>query len=279
MLVGVANVVANSALVKLAGQSVPSFQLVFVQGVFMALFLLGGVLVMRSPLRRDDLLSWPVLLRSAMDAIALVAFFAALPYLALANAMAISMTQPLATALLAVIAFRGNVTTSRWVAIAAGFVGVVLIVQPAGDQFNAWSLLVLLASFLGASRDIVTRWVNSDVPSIVLALSAVLTVVPFAAAGGIAQEWRTLSAPEYGMIAAASAFLAVGYFFVTAAIRNGEISVIAPFRYSGLIFAAILGYLLWEEVPNDVALCGMVLTVVAGLYLVRRGRAPQRPVT
>src|SRR4051812_22401017 len=79
MLAAMVNVVANTALVKLAGQSVPAFQLAFVQGALMTLFLLAAVLALRLPLRRDFVLSGPVLLRSAFDAIALVVFFIALP--------------------------------------------------------------------------------------------------------------------------------------------------------------------------------------------------------
>jgi drug/metabolite transporter (DMT)-like permease len=269
MMAGVANVVANSALIKFAGQTMPSSELVFVQGALMTAFLFATVLAMRVPLRRDFLVSGPVQLRSVLDAVALMVFFIGLPHLQLANAIAIGMAQPVVTAVLAALVFRESLSASRWLAIGVGFVGVLLIVQPASDQFNAWSLPVLLSSLLAASRDVVTRWVDRDIPSMVLALVAVSMVTPFAAAGGIVQDWRSVTGSEAGVLAAASGCLAVGYIFVTAAIRQGELGAIAPFRYAGLIFSVIVGYVVWQEVPNHAAVFGMVLIIFAGLYLIR----------
>jgi drug/metabolite transporter (DMT)-like permease len=81
--------------------------------------------------------------------------------------------------------------------------------------------------------------------------------------------------PQFGLLAAASVLLSIGYYLLTVSMRAGEMSVVAPFRYSGLLFALVLGYLVWGDVPNALASLGIVLLVGAGIAVLRGQRGPR----
>jgi drug/metabolite transporter (DMT)-like permease len=264
-----ASIVVNDALCKIATQSVPVSQLVFVQGVFTTVLFVAVAIARRVPLSIDFLTHRSVLLRSVLGAGSLVAFVFSLKNLSLVVVTAIAMVTPIFSALLFMAMFRERVGAGRWFATAAGFGGVLLIVRPGGQEFNMWTLLMLLTSFLAASRDVITRSVPKSIPSLVLPLANVIAMVPCALAIGIAEEWHWLSLTQFSVLGAASLFLSASFFLVALAMREGNVAVIAPFRYSNLLFAAAIGYAIWGDIPDRVAFAGMTLIVVAGLCLVR----------
>src|SRR6185436_4683647 len=89
----------------------------------------------------------------------------------------------------------------------------------------------------------------------------------------LAAPWKAPTVTELGLLAAASVFLCGGYFLLVVSMRSGEMSVIAPFRYAGLLFALGLGYLVWGDVPNALAWVGIALLVTAGLHVLHGERA------
>lgn len=270
LLVGVACFVANDAIVKIAAQAVSTSQLIFVRSVVTTALLLAACAVGRVRLQAAALKDRRILVRSGLDVASTLAFVMGLKRMELANAIAINAAGPLMVTLLAVLLYGEAVSARRWVAIAVGFCGVLLVVQPAGEAFNSWSLLMLLAAFFSACRDVATRWITSDVPAVVIAAIGSALLMLFSAAWGMGQEWELLTFRQLLMLASAGGFLACGYFFVTVALRAAEIAVIAPFRYASLLYSAVLGYLIWDDVPNLPAWCGMALIVTAGVYLARR---------
>jgi LPXTG-motif cell wall-anchored protein len=114
------------------------------------------------------------------------------------------------------------------------------------------------------------------VPSIAVTLATAIAVTLAAGLLSLLQGWRPLGATQFVMLAAAAVFLSGGYQFLIRAMRTGQIAVIAPFRYSGLLMAVALGWLVWGELPNALAWSGIALVVAAGLYLLRR-RQPSTP--
>jgi drug/metabolite transporter (DMT)-like permease len=149
------------------------------------------------------------------------------------------------------------------------------VVQPSGAAFNAYALLCLGGTLLHASRDLMTRSIPKHIPSILVTLSTAVAVTLLAAVWGLFQEWRALAWRELALLVAASVFLSGGYFLLTVAMRGGEMSVIAPFRYTGLLFAIGLGFLVWGDVPNPLAWAGIALLVAAGLYVLHGERRPR----
>ena len=276
MAAGMASFVANDALVKFVSQSLPAGQLIFVRGVFatVLLLVLSHALGVSGQVRllRDR----KVVVRAAFDAFATMTYLTSLFHLPIGNATAINMATPLFITLFAVIAFKEQVGASRWLAIATGFAGVLLVVQPTGAAFNAYALLCLGGTLLHASRDLITRVIDKRVPSILITLSTAVAVTLLSAVFSLFEDWKPATWQQLGLLAAASVFLSGGYFLLTVAMRGGEMSVIAPFRYAGLLFALVLGFVVWGDVPNAVAWVGIALLVAAGLYVLHSERSRPR---
>ena len=275
-----ASFVVNDALVKYVSQSLPGAQLIFIRGAFATALLLAiahAMGLLRGPQARvGEILHRPVLTRSALDAAATLVYLTALFHLPLANATAINMATPLFIALLAVLWMGERIGPTRWLAIVLGFVGVLLIVQPKADGFNGYSLLCLFGTLLHAARDLFTRKIRVDMPSILITVGTAVSVTVLAGLISLVQGWQPLSVAHFALLAAASVFLSGGYFLLIRAMRSGEISLIAPFRYTGLLIALIIGFVVWGEIPNALAWSGIALLAGAGLYMLLGERSRSR---
>jgi drug/metabolite transporter (DMT)-like permease len=214
-----------------------------------------------------------VVARALIDAGATFAYLTSLLHLPIANATAINMAAPLFIAVLAVVLLHERAGLVRWLTIAVGFIGVLLVIQPRSEGFNAFSVLCLFATLLHAFRDLVTRRVPPGIPSFSITLASLFTVLILAALGLVIFGWKPMTATEFGLLAAASIFLAAGYHLITLAARAGDLTVIAPFRYSGLLFALIAGAVIWGEWPNALGWVGITLLLAAGLWLLRQERS------
>jgi len=274
---GMACFVANDAVVKFVSQSLPAEQLIFLRGLFATLLLLAIAHAMGATPRMGALLERRVLVRALLDAFATVTYLTSLFHLPIGNATAINMATPLFITLFAVVALGERVGPGRWLAIATGFTGVLLVVQPSGTAFNAYALLCLGGTLLHASRDLMTRTIDRGIPSILITLSTAVAVMLLAGLWSLFSDWQPVAAWQLALLALASVFLSGGYFLLTVSMRGGEMSLIAPFRYTGLLFALVLGYLVWGDVPNALAWAGIALLVTAGLYVLHseRTRAPR----
>ena len=185
-------------------------------------------------------------------------------------------------ALLAVLFLGEHPGIRRWLAIGVGFAGVVLVIQPRLDDFNAWALVCLAGTACGSVRDLLTRHISSGIPSILITLAAVGVVTILTTAFSLAQGWQPVGLAGIGLLAIAGALLAAGYYLIIKSMRHGEMSIVAPFRYSGLLVALLTGFVVWGEVPTPVAWAGIALVLAAGIYLLheeRRRRATDLPVT
>jgi drug/metabolite transporter (DMT)-like permease len=213
-----------------------------------------------------------VVLRALFDSFATMTYLVSLFHLPIANATAINMATPLFITLFAVVAFHERVGAGRWVAIATGFTGVLMVVQPTGAAFNAYALLCLAGTLLHSGRDLVTRTISPSIPSILITFSTAATVTLLAGIWCAFDRWEPVGAQQLALLATASVFLSAGYFLLTVSMRGGEMSLIAPFRYAGLLFALLLGFLVWGDIPNALAWAGIALLVAAGLYVLHGER-------
>ncbi len=270
--------VANDSLVKYVSASLPAAQLIFIRGLFASVLLVTAASAMGVLRPRNRTHAWrqitqpAVMTRALLDAAATMAYLAALFHLPIGNATAINMASPVFITVYAAFAWGERVGRGRWLAVAGGFAGVLLIVQPAASGFNAWSLLCLFATLLHTARDLVTRRIALDVPSILVTLSTSIAVLLLAGLWSLWQGWAPVGAAELVLLGCASAFLSVGYYAVIVGMRSGQLSAVAPFRYTSLIHALALGWLVWGDVPDALAWTGIVLMVVAGIAMLRAGR-------
>jgi drug/metabolite transporter (DMT)-like permease len=264
--------IVNDALVKYASQTMPAAQLIFMRGVMASLFVLAVAQAMGATRRVREIARGWVALRAIVDAIATMLFLVSLFHLPLANASAINMTSPLFIGVLAAFFLGERLDLPRWLAIGVGFLGVVLVIQPQAEGFNVYALVCLLATLLLSVRDLVTRRVPAGVPSILITLSNTFAVTLFAGGLSMVEGWRAFAAFEIGLLAVAAVFLSVAYFLLVFSTRHGDLSLIAPFRYTALLFATVIGFVVWSERPNLLGWAGIALIIASGIYVLRVSR-------
>lgn len=264
----------NDAFVKLAAQEIPLFVAIALRGVgiTVGLFLWAwrqGQLRIKLDQRDWRLTLW----RTTAEVGATVVFLTALMQMPIANLSAIMQALPLTVALAAAIFLGEPLGWRRVGAIVVGFVGVLLIVRPGAEGFTIYALLGVGAVVLVTVRDLAARKLSPKAPSLLVALVAAVavTVLGFvgAAIGGV---WVWPSLGGWWALTIASLSLVVGYYSAIAAMRIGDIGTIAPFRYTSLLVALVLGYLMFDELPDALALLGAGLLVASGLYALYRER-------
>jgi len=278
MCAAMALFVVNDSLVKYASQTMPSTQLIFLRGVMASVIALALVRSARALPRIGEIRRGWVAVRSWMDAAGTIIYLVALFHLPIANATAITMTSPLFIVVFAAMVMRERVGLGRWLAVVIGFLGVVLIIQPSAAGFNAWSVVCLVGTVLMAARDLLTRRIAADVPASVITLATAIAVTLLAGVLSLIQGWQPFGGFELMLLAFAACFLAGGYYCIVVGMRHGEISVIGPFRYSGLLWALLIGFIVWGDIPNPLAWAGIALLTGSGLYVVYSGRAARARV-
>jgi drug/metabolite transporter (DMT)-like permease len=172
----------------------------------------------------------------------------------------------------AAVILREPVGWRRWTAIAVGFTGMLLILRPFGAGFDPNALFAVIAVFALALRDLLTRRVPAVMHTLQLALLGFAAVIP---AGVLLLLGQTPMAPgwrEAGLMAGILGLGMVSYIAITLATRTGEVAVVAPFRYSRLVFAMAVGAMLFGERPDPWTLAGSALIIASGLYTFARER-------
>lgn len=269
MVAAMACFIVNDSLVKLASESLPAGQLIFVRGLIACALVLAVMRATATPIVPRRLAGGWVAVRATLDALATLSYLVSLFHLPIANATAINMASPLVITVLAVALGLARAGPGRWLVVALGFAGVLLVIQPRPDAFNAFAWLCLLGTFLHAARDLVTLRIAREVPSIAVTLATAVAVTLWAGALSLVQGWVPMRAPQLALLATAAVFLAAGYHLVIAATREGDLTVVAPFRYTGLLMAVLIGWAVWGDVPNPLAWLGIALVLASGLYLLR----------
>lgn len=257
----------NDALVKSLTTDLSIAQIMAARGVMTTLLVLAVAIAFRTRLSLRSLAHPLVLLRTAFELGATLCFFSALARIDFAAASSIMQSLPLAVTLGAAVLFREPVGWRRWSAIITGFLGVLLIIKPGPEGFAPAALFAVTAVFFTASRDLTTRRIAADVPtlSVTLFTSFVIMIVGFALIepmGG----WHPPSTSNWIVLALTSMTVFAGYQAVILAMRAGEISFIAPFRYTSLIWALLIGILVFGERPGLSVLAGALIVIGSGLY-------------
>ena len=281
MSAGMVSFVMNDILVKFVSHTLPAAQLIFLRGLLsVVVLLLLARMTDPQALTREWRLHmtqrW-VLARSLLDGAASLVYLSALFNMPLGNATAINMSTPLLIALLSRLLLGVHVSLRNWLIIGLGFAGVLLVVQPQAEGFNAWAWVALCGTCLHAMRDMCVRFIPHQVPSNAIATGTALTATVMAGIWSLWIDWVAVSPLHWLMMAAASVFLSSGYFCLILATRMADMSVIAPFRYMGLLTAVVAGFVIWGDVPNGMAWCGMLLLVGAGLLMLRLNRQLPEP--
>ena len=265
--------VFNDALVKLAAETMPAVQAIGLRGVFATAWCGLALLLTGSWRRLSGAVHPQVLLRGLLEAAASFLFFIALFHIPFAIATAVNLSTPLMVTVLAVLVLKEDVRWRRWSAVSVGFVGVLLVIQPRPGDINAWTWLVLLASLVGAVRDVMSRFLPASLPTLVVSFTTATIVAAGGCAWALIDGWQPMTERGVGLLLVSSLLLALAYQLVIMALRSrAEVSVMASFRYASILWALAIGYVVWGDVPNALALCGIAVIVGAGLYILHRER-------
>jgi drug/metabolite transporter (DMT)-like permease len=279
MAVAMAGFTMNDSITKLMSLEMNFGEVMLVRGLF-AIVLIGALAFHQGAIRPlRTLFVKPVALRVFGEVGGTVSFLAAISHLPLANTSAIMQSLPLAITLGAALTLHEPVGWRRWSAIVAGFVGVLIIVRPGIAGFNQFTLLALVSVLFCSLRDLATKRIPSHIPSLFITLLTTITVTTAGAVilvplGG----WTPPSAHAVGMLALSAVLVLIGYQCVIMALRSGDISAIAPFRYTALLWALLLGYLVFGDVPDTMMVTGAAIIVLSGLYAFYRERIRHREV-
>ena len=270
MIIAMGCLTLTDLLIKVASQTLPIGQVMISYGVgslivFWALLRIKGESIRLSPLTNPT-----VVFRNIGDLIALNGMFLALVYVPLSTIGAVIQTVPILVTAAAL--FLGERVGMRRVsAIFVGFLGALLIIQPGAASFDITAILVLIAAMGMALRDIATKLVRENLSTLLLTFyscflfiisGSVLLIINGGASVPVVDNSVTIAA----MIVTGS----LGFFFMTEAVRLGEMSVVSPFRYTRLLFSMAAGILILGEQVNASMIIGSALTILSGLYIWRR---------
>jgi len=213
--------------------------------------------------------------RGAINLVSAVCFYTGLRYLPLAETIAIAFAAPLFVTALSVWWLKERVDARRWLAVGLGFIGVLLVVRPGAATFQAAALYPLITAFFYGVMMISARAIGPG--------EGMLTTMFYIVIGQLACSslaipwfWRTPDWRHLPFFFGVALLSTLGLTLITQAFRIAPASVVAPFDYSGLGWAVLLGWLFWNEVPPALAYLGMACIVASGLYIVWRENRQSR---
>jgi len=221
---------------------------------------------------RPQRLGWQ-LARAAMLTTMTGFNFWALQYLQLAVTGSIQFSVPILIALLAAPLLGERLDAKRWTAIVAGFAGVLVIVRPGTQAFHPALILCLVNAVLYALFNLLTRrlaaYDRPETTQFFSALGAAAVIAPFAVA-----VWRTpVSWTEWAVACGIGVAGGLGHYFLALAHRYAPASVLGPFLYQQIVYMALLGFLVFGDVPDSAVIMGGAIVISSGLYLLARERA------
>jgi len=266
----------NDTLIKHVSESLPTGQIIFLRGLSATILITALAIAMGAWRQLPAVIDRPVLLRAGIDSLGTFLYLVALFNMPIANVTAVNLSVPLMLTICAAFILREQVGWRRWSAVFVGFAGVLLVVQPTTSGFNWFALVALAATASHATRDLITRRIRAGIPSVIVTLSTAIVVTIAAAVVSAIEGWQPLPMRQLLLLILASCFLSGGYFLVIDCMRHGELSVVAPFRYTAMLWALMMGYFVWGDVPNLPAWIGIILLVGSGLYVFHREQVRRR---
>ncbi len=270
----------EDAFIKLAATGLPVGQIIFVLG-------LCGAPIFGLMARAQGARIWTraalhpaVMLRNLGEMLGTLGFVTALAALPLGQVQAVMQSMPLVITMGAALFLGEPVGWRRWSAIATGFIGVLIVIRPGFDGFQIDTLWMLLGAAGLSMRDLVARRIPADLTNMQVSAwglwaVALLGAGMMAVSGGVHLPNLGQSAYLLGGVV----FGTAGYWAITSAARIGEVAVVAPFRYARLVFAIIIGLVIFAEMPDAYTLIGAGIIVTSGLYAFARQRAVQRALS
>lgn len=269
---GMAAMAGMAALVKLCGaRGAPVFEVIFFRNAFafvpLALYISRttgwGVLRTQRPLGH--------LARSVVGLSGMVCGFSALRHLPLTEATALQFASPLIMTALSAMVLGEPVGRHRWAAVIVGFVGVLIMVRPTPGHMNVPGVTFALLGAVGvAGAAIAIRQIVDTERGATIVFYFTLAGMVLGLVGSAVQGWTVPDMLTLGLLVLTGLVGGLGQLLLTEALRAAPVGVVAPFDYTQLVWAALLGLAIWGELPRASTLLGAAVVVASGVYILHR---------
>jgi drug/metabolite transporter (DMT)-like permease len=269
MVAGSALITLNDAIAKWLTASYPVGQILCIRGAFFFIPILyfiwraGGMRMLRVHSVSGQVF------RAALFIIASTFFVLSVGLMPLPTVIALTFTAPLFVTALAPTLLGEYVGWRRWMAVAVGFVGVLVIVRPFQESWSWVVLLPVIGAFCGALRDMLTRQITAKESSVSILFYGALAVVlvslltmPFG--------WQWISVPDLLLFAVQGFVMGIAHYLMIESFRMAEAALVAPFKYTGFIWAVIYGAMIWGDYPDRWTIVGAAVILASALYILHR---------
>ena len=259
--------VMSDIFMKFLSSEISIFQITFLRGLLVTFFLFSYCYISKASFFvrewKDRLV---IAIRSILEVIMTYTFLAALFNMNVANANAILQLIPLVVLLGSFAFLRQSPKTHEWVAVLVGCLGAVIIIRPGALDFNLFTIHALVAVFCLAARDLLTVRLNKKIPSNIVAFYSALMLT--------LASFLLIKDPVYFgeirnsfFILYTAIFVSIGYIASVAAMRFGDVTFVSPFRYTALLWATVMGFIFFKEIPKFTTLLGGSIIILAGIYI------------
>lgn len=271
MMLGMGVFAIGDALTKYSTQTLNLGQFMFMRGILCILLLIfiasrQGVLH-----RWRDTLDKITVLRGFGEIGATTCYLVGLTHLSLAFVSSVYQAVPLAVTLGAVMFLGEKVGWRRWLSISIGFIGVLIIIRPGSDGMNAYAFLLLIGVCFTALRDLSTRRINMQIPTVLIsAMTSVMITMTGFVMMQLDTGWVQPTQTDLIHVSIAAVLLIIGYHCIILATRAGDMSFASPFRYTSLLWAIVLSYIVFNQAPDQNTLLGAAIVVASGCYMLYR---------
>ena len=259
--------VMSDIFMKFLSSEISMFQITFLRGLLVTFFLFSYCYMSEASFFikewRDRIV---ITIRSILEVIMTYTFLAALFNMNVANANAILQLIPLMVLLGSFIFLRQSPKTYEWIAVLVGCFGAVIIIRPGASDFNFFTIHALVAVFCLSARDLLTVRLNKNIPSNVVAFysALMLTMVSFL----LSEDTHLFGKVDNSLFIVYTAiFVSIGYIASVSAMRYGEVTFVSPFRYTALLWASVMGFIFFGEIPKFSTLFGGSLIILAGIFI------------
>ncbi|WP_352746811.1 DMT family transporter [Mesorhizobium sp. M0185] len=269
MVVSTGSYIVNDTMMKLATAGLPPYEVLFLRGAAATLWGIPLLFMLGYGKQIPLILDAKVLRRNMLELGAILCYVVALANMQIADSTALGQITPLLMLVGSSMLFGERIGGLRLALIGLGFIGAVMVAQPTMQGISVYALLALGNAALSAARDLAGRKVAADVPGMVVAISAVIVVLAGAGVAHlVSEQWVVPEIRHLLLMGGAGLFLIFGHFFIFMAYRVGPTSVVAPFYYCFTVWAVISGLVVFRQLPNALAICGILLVVASGLTIV-----------
>ncbi len=260
--------VVSDVFMKYVSREIDLYQITFLRGLLVTLILLVFCLILKVSLKipnnKDKII---ILVRSVFEVLMIYSFLTALFNMNIANANAVLQLIPLVVLFGSFLFLGKKLKKNEIIAVFLGLIGAIIVIRPGATDFNFYSIFALLAVASMSVRDLVTVNLNKKIPSLLVAFysSLLITIVSFL----LSSEkvgFMELNNPMF--IFYSAVLVSIGYIAAVAAMRFGEVTFVSPFRYTALLWAIVLGFLFFSEIPKLTTIFGGLIIIFAGIYLV-----------